>query len=386
MELISIVVITYNAEHTIDKALDSVAAQTYQRLELIVTDDCSTDDTLDVVSRWMSKHTQRFERALLVKAPYNTGVTANVNRGIKSIKGEYFSTLAGDDEWYPKKIEEEYDFLKANGYEMVFSKVNVSGTNVASVQNLNNYCEEGYRSIEGGYEKQRELILQRNIVAGPSWGVRTKASYERMKGFNEDYPFLDDYPYLYKYIMQGNEIHLLGKVLAKYNLKEKNLSTSNNMKFKESNERFLWQERIYDLLKCERYDLLETLIPWSKSLIDDALTQVMISIWIFMKGQGFFFDKYFMDKNVYKIMLVGNIKMQASAYKEFCKVEAATSKISMEDFIQGRGDTSSGKVAYLICDAFPDVISRIMCYKKNPVYYLQDILKVESKKLKNVQL
>ena len=64
MELISIVVITYNAEHTIEKALDSVAAQTYQRLELIVTDDCSTDDTLDVVSRWMSKHTQRFERAL----------------------------------------------------------------------------------------------------------------------------------------------------------------------------------------------------------------------------------------------------------------------------------------------------------------------------------
>lgn len=386
MELISIVVITYNAEQSIEKTLDSVAAQTYPRLELIVTDDCSTDDTLNVVSQWMLQHSHRFERALIVKAPYNTGVTANVNRGVKSIKGEYFSTLAGDDEWYPEKIEQEYSFMKANGYEMVFSKVNVSGTNLAAVQSLSNYCEEGYRSIEGGYEQQKELILQSNIVAGPSWGVRTKASYERMGGFNEEYPFLDDYPYLYKYIMQGNEIHLLGKTLAKYNLKEKNLSTSNNMKFKESNERFLWQERIYDLLKYERYDLLETLIPWNESLIDDALVQVLLSIWIYMKGQGFSFDNYFLNRNVDKVMLIGNMKMQAAAYKEFRQVEVTPCQVSMKEFIQEKVTIPENTGAFLICDAFPDEKSRILCYQKSPVYYLQDILKIESKKVKKVQL
>jgi alpha-1,3-rhamnosyltransferase len=64
--LVSIVVITYNSSSYVIETLESIKAQTYQNIELIVSDDCSKDKTVDVCKKWIEKNKQRFVRTELI--------------------------------------------------------------------------------------------------------------------------------------------------------------------------------------------------------------------------------------------------------------------------------------------------------------------------------
>lgn len=100
-DLISIIVPSFNREHTILRTLNSVINQTYTNLEIIVVDDCSTDKTVPLI-RSLMKNEPRLQ--LLIN-PENKGANYTRNRGIKHTKGKYISFLDSDDEWYPETIE-----------------------------------------------------------------------------------------------------------------------------------------------------------------------------------------------------------------------------------------------------------------------------------------
>lgn len=385
MELISVVVIAYNEAEIIKTTLDSIYHQTYPRLELIVTDDFSRDDTVRVVTEWMHKNAERFERAVVVTSTCNTGVSANVNRGIQSISGRYFATVAGDDIWYPEKISLEFDYLISNGYDMVFSKIDVIGKNELAVKELRNFCEEGYRSIEAGYVEQKKMILKHNIVAGPSWGVRTKESYDKMGGFDEAYPFLDDYPYLYRYIMNGGEIHLLDKVLAQYNLGDTNLSKSRNKLFEKSEMDFILKEKVYGLLKEKMYFELSKQIPWDRQLRYEARVHELLVKWLKLKRRRFSLDNYFNDRGVGSICVAGDERLREAAMHEFSIIRAINSKKLTEEIIVD-ADTTDVVDAYLICDQQLDECETQLVLNNKPVYWVDRIIEDASKAIGNCQI
>ena len=96
--LVSVVVMSYNSAATIAETLDSIKAQTYQNLELIVTDDCSPDGkTLEIIQNWLDANGSRFVYADLVTTDKNTGVSGNINRGVAKSHGEWIKSIAGDD-------------------------------------------------------------------------------------------------------------------------------------------------------------------------------------------------------------------------------------------------------------------------------------------------
>ncbi len=104
-KLVSIVIVTYNSEEYIIEALDSVKAQTYTFLELIVTDDCSTDNTIALCREWIKDNKKRFIRTEIIGSERNTGIPTNINRGVKVSQGEWIKILAGDDSLLPEAIE-----------------------------------------------------------------------------------------------------------------------------------------------------------------------------------------------------------------------------------------------------------------------------------------
>ena len=382
MELISVVVIAYNEAEVIKTTLDSIYAQTYPRLELIVSDDFSMDDTVQVVVDWMHRNAGRFERAEVVSSPFNTGVSANVNRGIRAISGRYFATVAGDDIWYPDKIKLEYEFLKSNGYDMVFSKIDILGKNELAVKGLKNFCEEGYRSIEEGHEAQKKLILRHNIVAGPSWGVRTKESYDRMGGFDEAYPFLDDYPYLYRYIMNGGEIHLLDKVLAQYNLGDSNLSVSRNRLFEKSEIDFFYREKIYGLYKEKMYSDLSKQIPWDRQLKYAALMHGILLKWMQLKTKGISFEGFLNNRGVNAVCIAGNKRAREAVTREFNLIKVTDSQLETDEIFTGKNDLFDTD-AYLICDLQVEEYETRIVLNNKPVYWLDRIIDEEFKKVRN---
>ena len=88
--LVSVIVITYNSSNTVIETLDSIAAQTYKDIELIISDDCSKDDTVKRIKLWIEEHKDFFVNCRIITTEENTGTVKNLNRGVKASKGENF--------------------------------------------------------------------------------------------------------------------------------------------------------------------------------------------------------------------------------------------------------------------------------------------------------
>lgn len=95
--LVSVIVATYNCEAYLIETLNSVYRQTYKDIELIVTDDCSKDNSVLVVKNWLENHKDRFVHTIQTQTAKNSGVTANYNNGFKNATGEWVKCLDGDD-------------------------------------------------------------------------------------------------------------------------------------------------------------------------------------------------------------------------------------------------------------------------------------------------
>ena len=101
--LVSVAVPAYNHAKYIEACLASVCAQTYPELELVVIDDGSQDDTLQVAERFLDRHRGRFRRVALTRQK-NQGVSATSNACIEACQGEWVHLLGSDDVLYPDKI------------------------------------------------------------------------------------------------------------------------------------------------------------------------------------------------------------------------------------------------------------------------------------------
>ena len=77
--LVTVAVVSYKAAEYVAETLDSIKSQTYKNIELIVSDDCSTDNTREIVRNWLQKNTGRFHNQRLIETPCNKGIPANCN-------------------------------------------------------------------------------------------------------------------------------------------------------------------------------------------------------------------------------------------------------------------------------------------------------------------
>jgi glycosyltransferase involved in cell wall biosynthesis len=106
MPVVSIILPTFNRARIIGRSIRSALNQTYTRFELIIVDDCSTDDTLGILS------TLTDPRLRVIRHTKNRGAPAARNTGIAEARGKYIVFLDSDDAWYPNKIEKELSLME----------------------------------------------------------------------------------------------------------------------------------------------------------------------------------------------------------------------------------------------------------------------------------
>ena len=109
--LISVVIPAFNRQHTITYCLESVLAQTYKNLEVIVVDDCSTDGTVSIV------RSNPDSRVRCVALETNAGAQGARNRGILEAKADWIAFHDSDDEWLPAKLEKQVSVLAKADYD-----------------------------------------------------------------------------------------------------------------------------------------------------------------------------------------------------------------------------------------------------------------------------
>ncbi len=100
-EMVSVVMPVYNADRFLRKSIDSVLAQTHRTLELIAVDDCSTDQSWELLEGYAASD----ERVKAIRLGVNGGVAAARNAGIATASGSHVAFLDSDDYWHPRKLE-----------------------------------------------------------------------------------------------------------------------------------------------------------------------------------------------------------------------------------------------------------------------------------------
>lgn len=110
MELVSIVMPVYNCSDYIKDTINSVIEQTYTNWELIMVDDCSIDNTFDIIESFLSAKIKYF------KLEVNSGAAVARNEAIKNSNGKYIAFLDSDDLWDRFKLEKQIKFMEENNY------------------------------------------------------------------------------------------------------------------------------------------------------------------------------------------------------------------------------------------------------------------------------
>lgn len=108
-ELVSIIMPSYQTGRFIRETIKSVLAQTYSNWELIIIDDCSTDNTDEVVSAFTGDPRIRY-----MKNSKNSGAAVSRNRALREARGKWIAFLDSDDLWEPEKLEKQIAFMKEN--------------------------------------------------------------------------------------------------------------------------------------------------------------------------------------------------------------------------------------------------------------------------------
>ena len=153
-ELVSIVMPSFNTGKYIALAIESVLAQTYKNWELLIVDDCSSDDTNEVVKPYLSDR-----RIKYLTNEKNSGAAVSRNRALREAKGRWIAFLDSDDLWMSEKLENQICFMEKNDYHFSYTnyaEIDVdgkrTGTTVTGPKKITktgmfNYCWPGCLTV-----------------------------------------------------------------------------------------------------------------------------------------------------------------------------------------------------------------------------------------------
>lgn len=191
--LVSVIVPTYNRAKLLEQAIRSVQRQTYERLEIIIVDDASIDNTAALVQ------TIDDSRIRYIRHDHNRGGAAARNTGIRAARGDYIAFLDDDDQWEPEKTAAQLALLK--NYEVVLC----SGDKTAPVD----------RSVIETALQLRDLRLGK-ITAGGTGVLMTKADVLRNTMFDESLPRYQDWDLFIRLAIKHRIVYL-NRPLVRYN-------------------------------------------------------------------------------------------------------------------------------------------------------------------------
>lgn len=182
MPEISVIIPTYNRAHLISRAIQSVLDQSYQDFEIIVLDDCSTDDTEELIKELKKKD----ERIRYIRHEKNKGPAAARNSGIKAAKGEYIAFQDSDDEWLPEKLYKHMMIFKK-----VEKKIGVVYSGFWKIRN----GKKLYIPSPHVFQKEGNIhkeLLKGNFIGMPASVVR-KECFTKIGNFDIRIPYLEDW-------------------------------------------------------------------------------------------------------------------------------------------------------------------------------------------------
>lgn len=197
-DLVSIITPTWNCATFISETIRSIQAQAYQNWEMIISDDCSTDNTKEVIAPYLDTDS----RIKYICNDKNSGAAITRNNALKRAKGRWIAFLDSDDLWTPDKLEKQVRFMEEHDYHFSYT----------------NYCEINEQSEETGKLITGPKHITKAGMYAFCWPGCLTVMYDREKvGLIQitDIKKNNDYAMWLK-VCKKADCYLLDECLAKY--------------------------------------------------------------------------------------------------------------------------------------------------------------------------
>lgn len=225
-ELCSVIMPAYNAERFIEASIESVLGQTYPYIEFIIIDDCSSDNTKNIIK----KYAEYDKRIKFIKNDTNLGCAETRNKAITMSHGNYIAFIDSDDVWECSKLEVEVKEIKKRQCDLIYTSYKMIDSNNHIIK---------IRSVP---EKlTMDLLLKENFICFSSVLLKTELAKEH-KMYSA--VFHEDFYYLLNLLNNGAVFLGLNKSLVKYRVSEQNRSKN---KFKAAKYRWLIYRKYLNL-------------------------------------------------------------------------------------------------------------------------------------------
>lgn len=218
-ELVSIIMPSYNSAKFVRETIESVLLQTYTNWELIIVDDCSDDNTDEIIAGFCDK------RIHYLKNERNSGAAVSRNRALREARGRWIAFLDSDDLWLPKKLEKQIRFMEENSYHFSYT----------------NYVEINEDSVPNGRRITGPKKISKTGMYNYCWiGCLTVMYDANIVGLIqiEDIKKNNDYAMWLKVIRKA-DCYLLADELAKYRKRTGSISDHSYVKLVK------WHYRLY---------------------------------------------------------------------------------------------------------------------------------------------
>nr|WP_320190538.1 glycosyltransferase [uncultured Desulfobacter sp.] len=196
IDMVSVIIPTFNRAWTLKRAIDSVLAQDYTHLEIIVIDDGSTDETEEVLAGYKDK--------IRILVQENKGVSAARNHGIQESQGNFIALLDSDDAWEKNKLSCQMDFFQSNPGAMICQTEEI-------------WIRKGKRvNPKKKHKKPSGMIFEPSLklcLVSPSAVMIRKQLFDKKGMFNEAFPVCEDYD-LWLRISHDTPVYLIDTPLT----------------------------------------------------------------------------------------------------------------------------------------------------------------------------
>ena len=214
---VSIAVITYNSASTITDTLNSILKQDYgsENIELIISDDASTDCTVSIVKKWLDENSSSFFFTNFLESSINKGVSANINQAWKATSCKWVKSIAGDDLLKRRCISQNVEYVAKNPKcKIVFSKMETFGLSSKIIP-----TDYEIKFFEKNSREQNNYLKIFSFNMAPSAFI-SKEALEHVGFANEKYKMIEDLPLWLKMTETGYKLSFMNEVTVEYRLEE----------------------------------------------------------------------------------------------------------------------------------------------------------------------
>ena len=263
--LVSVGIGTYNHKQFIGECIDSVLAQDYENIEIVIADDGSIDGTREILQEYRRKNPHKIT---LLLSPNNQGITKNANLAHFNCKGKYAALIDGDDIILPEKIKIQVAYMEAH------PKCTISYHNCEIFESdtgkILGYCHNHSYAPQGDIGT---LLIHGLFNGSPSSMARREKTPGN--GFDEKILYSPDWLYWIETLVNGGEIRYINKIMGRYRRHKGNITVTKPTLF------MLWEKLLTVLIVTRKHPYV---IKYYPAMVKDIIIRLMHNFFYRQKG------------------------------------------------------------------------------------------------------